>query len=185
MAIAPTATIANISNVSQSTEPMYMNLAVKSTLSGEFTVINSHLVKALKAEGLWDDVMVKELKYYNGSIQEIERIPAAIRSTFKTAFEVDPSWLIKCASRRQKWIDQSQSLNLYVAGVSGKKLDSIYKLAWQSGLKTTYYLRTVGASDGEKSTIHDGKLNKVKREETPATDAEFCSIDNPDCEACQ
>ncbi|WP_425248419.1 ribonucleoside-diphosphate reductase subunit alpha [Candidatus Synchoanobacter obligatus] len=185
MAIAPTATIANISNVSQSIEPMYMNLAVKSTLSGEFTVVNSHLVKALKAEGLWDDVMVKELKYYNGSIQQIERIPLNIRETFKTAFEVDPSWLIKCASRRQKWIDQSQSLNLYVAGVSGKKLDSIYKLAWKLGLKTTYYLRTVGASDGEKSTIHDGKLNKVTREEKPATDAEFCSIDNPDCESCQ
>lgn len=185
MAIAPTATIANISNVSQSIEPMYMNLAVKSTLSGEFTVVNNHLVKELKAIGLWDDVMVKELKYYNGSIQQIERIPQDIRDTFKTAFEVDPSWLIRCASMRQKWIDQSQSLNLYVAGVSGKKLDAIYKQAWRLGLKTTYYLRTVGASDGEKSTIHDGKLNKVAREEKPATSAEFCSIDNPDCEACQ
>jgi ribonucleoside-diphosphate reductase alpha chain len=185
MAIAPTATIANISNVSQSTEPMYMNLAVKSTLSGEFTVVNSHLVKVLKAEGLWDDVMVKELKYFNGSIQEIDRIPQHIRDMFKTAFEIDPLWLIKGASRRQKWIDQSQSLNLYVAGVSGKKLDVIYKTAWKLGLKTTYYLRTVGASDGEKSTIHDGKLNKVAREEKPATAAEFCSIEDPDCEACQ
>ncbi|UTC24988.1 ribonucleoside-diphosphate reductase subunit alpha [Candidatus Comchoanobacter bicostacola] len=181
MAIAPTATIANISNTSQSIEPTYMNLAVKSTLSGEFTVVNKYLVADLRKLGLWDDVMVKELKYYNGSIQQIDRIPAEIRARYKTAFEVDPLWLIKCASRRQKWIDQSQSLNLYVANVSGKKLDNIYKSAWQMGLKTTYYLRAVGASDGEKSTIHDGKLNKVKREDEP----QFCSVEDPDCEACQ
>lgn len=185
MAIAPTATIANISTTSQSIEPTYMNLAVKSTLSGEFTVINKYLVKKLKDLGLWDDVMVKELKYYNGSIQKIDRIPQDIRDTFKTAFEIDPLWLIRCASRRQKWIDQSQSLNLYVAGVSGKKLDQIYKTAWQMGLKTTYYLRSMGASDGEKSTLRDSALNKVNRESEDAQQAEMCSIDNPDCEACQ
>lgn len=181
MAIAPTATIANISNVSQSIEPMYMNLSVKSTLSGEFTIVNKSLVDALKKHDLWDDIMVKELKYYNGSIQHIERVPQEIRDVYKTAFEVDPEWLIQCGSRRQKWIDQSQSLNLYIAGVSGKKLDSMYKSAWMNGLKTTYYLRAMGASDGEKSTAHDGKLNKVKREEEP----KFCAIDEPDCEACQ
>jgi|AntRauTorckE5430_2_1112549.scaffolds.fasta_scaffold00074_22 ribonucleoside-diphosphate reductase alpha chain len=184
MAIAPTATIANISNVSQSIEPMYMNLAVKSTLSGEFTIINKSLVDELKKLKLWDDIMVKELKYYDGSIKSIERIPENIRRIYKTAFEVDPKWLIECASRRQKWIDQSQSLNLYVSGVSGKKLDSMYKLAWTMGLKTTYYMRALAASDGEKSTLHDGKLNKVKREE-PTVDPKFCSIDEPDCEACQ
>jgi ribonucleoside-diphosphate reductase alpha chain len=158
-----------------------MNLSVKSTLSGEFTIVNKSLVDALKKHNLWDDIMVKELKYYNGSIQHIERIPENIRQIYKTAFEVDPEWLIQCGSRRQKWIDQSQSLNLYIAGVSGKKLDSMYKSAWMNGLKTTYYLRAMGASDGEKSTAHDGKLNKVKREEEP----KFCAIDEPDCEACQ
>jgi ribonucleoside-diphosphate reductase alpha chain len=184
MAIAPTATIANISNTSQSIEPTYMNLAVKSTLSGEFTVVNKYLVQELKALGIWDDFMVKELKYYDGSIQQIDRIPEEIRLRYKTAFEVDPLWLVRCASRRQKWLDQSQSLNLYVANVSGKKLDQLYKSAWQMGLKTTYYLRTVAATDGEKSTIHDGKLNKVEKAEAEPQ-PKYCSIEDPDCEACQ
>lgn len=184
MAIAPTATIANISTVSQSIEPTYMNLAVRSTLSGDFTIINKHLVNELKKLDLWDEVMVKELKYYNGSIQHIERIPEEIRNVYRTAFEIDAEWLIKCASRRQKWIDQSQSLNLYVANVSGKKLANIYMSSWKRGLKTNYYLRSLGATDGEKSTIHDGKLNRVKREE-PQEEPKFCSIEDPDCEACQ
>ncbi|WP_415029774.1 ribonucleoside-diphosphate reductase subunit alpha, partial [Alcanivorax sp.] len=193
MAIAPTATIANITGVSQSIEPTYQNLYVKSNLSGEFTVVNPYLVSALKERGLWDNVMVNDLKYYDGSAQPIERIPADLKEQFRTAFEVEPRWLVEAASRRQKWIDQAQSLNLYIAEANGKKLDVTYKMAWLLGLKTTYYLRAIGATQTEKSTINDGKLNRVSSKvEEPA--AEFgqaadvpqaCSLDDPDCEACQ
>ena len=192
MAIAPTATIANITGVSQSIEPTYQNLYVKSNLSGEFTVVNPYLVKALKERGLWDNVMVNDLKYYDGSAQPIERIPADLKEQFRTAFEVEPRWLVEAASRRQKWIDQAQSLNLYIGEANGKKLDVTYKMAWLLGLKTTYYLRAIGATQTEKSTISDGKLNQVSS--GPETPAEFnqaadvpkaCSIDEPDCEACQ
>lgn len=183
MAIAPTATISNICGVSQSIEPTFQNLFVKSNLSGEFTVVNMYLVKELKALGLWDAVMVNDLKYYNGSIQQIDRIPAKIKERYLTAFEVESHWLVEAGSRRQKWIDQSQSLNLYMDKPSGKKLDSLYKQAWQSGLKTTYYLRSMGASNAEKSTIHDGKLNAVQS--NIATEVKACSITDPDCEACQ
>jgi len=192
MAIAPTATIANITGVSQSIEPTYQNLYVKSNLSGEFTVVNPYLVKALKDRGLWDNVMVNDLKYYDGSAQPIERIPADLKEQFRTAFEVEPRWLVEAASRRQKWIDQAQSLNLYIAEANGKKLDVTYKMAWLLGLKTTYYLRAIGATQTEKSTINDGKLNRVPA--APQAPAEFnqaadvpqaCSIDDPDCEACQ
>lgn len=181
MAIAPTATISNICGVSQSIEPTYQNLYVKSNLSGEFTVVNMYLVDDLKALNLWDQVMVNDLKYYNGSIQQIDRIPEELKRRYATAFEIDPMWLVEAGSRRQKWIDQSQSLNLYMAKPSGKKLDTIYKQAWLKGLKTTYYLRSMGASNAEKSTITDGALNAVKIE--PETKA--CSILDPDCEACQ
>ncbi|MDO8954550.1 MAG: ribonucleoside-diphosphate reductase subunit alpha [Gammaproteobacteria bacterium] len=184
MAIAPTATIANITGVSQSIEPTYQNLYVKSNLSGEFTVINPYLVNDLKAQNLWDDVMVNDLKYFNGSVQQIDRIPASIKRLYATAFEIDVSWLIEAASRRQKWIDQGQSLNLYVAKPSGKVLDTIYKLAWIRGLKTTYYLRSLGATNTEKSTVDRANdLNAVK----VGADAEpkVCSITDPDCEACQ
>lgn len=181
MAIAPTATISNIVGVSQSIEPTYQNLYVKSNLSGEFTVVNPYLVHDLKAAGLWDDVMANDLKYYNGSVQMIARIPESIRHRYATAFELDPNWLIEAASRRQKWIDQAQSLNLYMAEASGKKLDNLYRLAWLRGLKTTYYLRSLGATSAEKSTIHDSALNAVKMEPAPKA----CSIDDPDCEACQ
>ncbi len=181
MAIAPTATISNICGVSQSIEPTFQNLYVKSNLSGEFTVVNMYLVDELKALNLWDQVMVNDLKYYNGSVQQIDRIPQELKERFKTAFEVEPQWLIDCASRRQKWIDQAQSLNLYMAKPSGKKLDTMYKEAWTKGLKTTYYLRSMGASNAEKSTITDGALNAVKIEEAPKA----CSITDPDCEACQ
>lgn len=181
MAIAPTATISNICGVAQSIEPTYQNLFVKSNLSGEFTVINPYLVKELKALGLWDEVMVNDLKYYNGSVQPISRIPAELKSRYSTAFEIDPLWLIEAGSRRQKWIDQSQSLNVYMAKPSGKKLDELYKQAWIRGLKTTYYLRSLGASNAEKSTITDGALNAVKLEEP----VNACSILDPDCEACQ
>jgi ribonucleoside-diphosphate reductase alpha chain len=175
MAIAPTATISNICGVSQSIEPTYQNLFVKSNLSGEFTVVNPHLVRDLKARGLWDDVMVNDLKYFDGSVQQIERIPEAIKQKYATAFEIDSRWLIEAASRRQKWLDQAQSLNLYLAEPDGKALDSLYKLAWVRGLKTTYYLRTLGATHVEKS---DARLVADEA-------ATVCSIDNPDCEACQ
>ena len=200
VAIAPTATIANIIGVSASIEPNYQNLFVKSNLSGEFTVVNDYLVRDLKAAGLWDEVMIADLKYFEGNVSRIDRIPAELRDIYATAFEIDPRWLVEAASRRQKWIDQAQSLNLYMAGASGKKLDELYKHAWVRGLKTTYYLRTLSASSAEKSTGRGGELNAVpvaggvaapaqaaapQEEALPATDAKFCSIDNPDCEACQ
>lgn len=181
MAIAPTATISNICGVSQSIEPTYQNLFVKSNMSGEFTVINPYLVKALKAINLWDEVMVNDLKYYDGSVQKIDRIPKALREMYATAFEIDPHYLIDCAARRQKWIDQSQSLNLYMAQPSGKKLDALYRHAWVSGLKTTYYLRSLGATSAEKSTVTTGALNAVQAQAS----AKVCSITDPDCEACQ
>jgi len=187
MAIAPTATIANITGVSQSIEPTYQNLYVKSNLSGEFTVVNPYLVKDLKDRGLWDGVMVNDLKYYDGSVQAIERVPADLRRIYATAFEVEPKWIVECASRRQKWIDQAQSLNLYINNASGKKLDITYRMAWYSGLKTTYYLRSLAATGTEKSTIDTGKLNAVSSgsEPAPAPVPQACSLDDPDCEACQ
>lgn len=178
LAIAPTATISNICGISQSIEPTYQNLYVKSNLSGEFTVVNPYLVKALKLHELWDEVMVNDLKYYDGSVMKIDRIPDEIKSLFATAFEIDARWLIEAASRRQKWIDQAQSLNLYMSEPSGKKLDQLYKLAWVRGLKTTYYLRSTGATHIE---------NNSTQPET-ATDnqaVKACSIIEPDCEACQ
>ena len=181
MAIAPTATISNICGVSQSIEPTYQNLFVKSNLSGEFTIANPYLAKDLKQRGLWDQVMVHDLKYYNGSVQNIDRVPEELKALYATAFEVEPKWLIDAASRRQKWIDQAQSLNLYMAEPSGKKLDITYRMAWLRGLKTTYYLRSMGATNSEKATINDGALNAVQKEETP----QACSILDPDCEACQ
>lgn len=183
MAIAPTATISNICGVSQSIEPTYQNLYVKSNLSGEFTVANPYLVHDLKKRGLWDQVMMHDLKYYNGSVQMIERIPADLKLKYATSFELDPAWLVEAASRRQKWIDQAQSLNLYMAEPSGKKLDALYRHAWIKGLKTTYYLRSMGATSTEKATINDGALNAVKSEAAELPKA--CSIDNPECEACQ
>ena len=161
VAIAPTATISNIIDVSACIEPTYQNLYVKSNLSGEFTEINENLVRDLKARGLWDEVMVADLKYFDGSLAKIDRIPQDLREIYATAFEVDPKWLVEAASRRQKWIDQAQSLNIYMAGASGKKLDETYKLAWLRGLKTTYYLRTIGATHAEKSTTKAGALNAV------------------------
>ncbi len=209
MAIAPTATISNITGVTQSIEPTYQNLYVKSNLSGEFTVVNPHLVHDLKSRGLWDAVMVNDLKYYEGSVQKIDRIPADLKAIYATAFEVEPRWIVEAASRRQKWIDQAQSLNLYIAGANGKKLDITYRMAWYSGLKTTYYLRALSATTTEKSTINTGALNAVSAtgagglsaapaaakpvvaeiEEASFAEAapvpKACSIDNPDCEACQ
>jgi ribonucleoside-diphosphate reductase alpha chain len=187
MAIAPTATIANITGVSQSIEPTYQNLYVKSNLSGEFTVVNPYLVGDLKARGLWDGVMVNDLKYYDGSVQSIERIPTDLKAIYSTAFEVEPRWLVDAASRRQKWIDQAQSLNLYINNASGKKLDITYRMAWYSGLKTTYYLRSLAATGTEKSTIDTGALNAVSSESAPqpAPVPQACSLDDPDCEACQ
>jgi len=189
IAIAPTATIANITGLSQCIEPTYQNLYVKSNLSGEFTVANEYLVEDLKKLGLWDEVMISDLKYFDGTLAKIDRIPQEVRSLYATAFEVEPKWLVECAARRQKWIDQSQSLNIYMAGASGKKLDETYKLAWLRGLKTTYYLRTMGATHVEKSTGKTGALNAVPSDggiaAAPATDAKFCSIDNPECESCQ
>jgi ribonucleoside-diphosphate reductase alpha chain len=195
MAIAPTATIANITGVAQSIEPTYQNLYVKSNLSGEFTVVNPHLVRDLKARGLWDIVMVNDLKYYEGSVQSIDRIPDDLKALYATAFEVEPRWLVDAASRRQKWIDQAQSLNLYIAGASGKKLDVTYRMAWYRGLKTTYYLRALAATGTEKSTIDTGSLNAVSSQSSPAAQSaapagpapvpKACSIDEPDCEACQ
>jgi len=184
VAIAPTATISNIVGVSASVEPTYQNLFVKSNLSGEFTMINNYLVSDLKQMKLWDEVMISDLKYFDGSLSKIDRIPTELRSLYATAFEVEPQWLIEAASRRQKWIDQSQSLNIYMAGVSGRKLDEIYKLAWLRGLKTTYYLRTLGATSAEKSTSRIGSLNAVANSGT-TEESQFCSIDNPECEACQ
>jgi len=191
VAIAPTATISNIIGVSACIEPTYQNIFVKSNLSGEFTVINEHLVADLKQLGLWDEVMIADLKYFDGTLAKIDRIPAELRSLYSTAFEVEPSWLIEAASRRQKWIDQGQSLNIYMAGVSGRKLDETYKLAWQRGLKTTYYLRTMGATSAEKSTGRTGVLNAVPVSEDRGQQTEdssspkFCSIDDPECESCQ
>ncbi len=186
MAIAPTATIANITGVSQSIEPTYQNLYVKSNLSGEFTVVNPYLIKDLKARGLWDQVMVNDLKYYDGSVQNIDRVPEDLKAIYATAFEVEPRWLVDAASRRQKWIDQAQSLNLYINNASGKKLDVTYRMAWYRGLKTTYYLRSLAATGTEKSTIDTGALNAVSAgEPAPAEVPQACSLDDPDCEACQ
>jgi ribonucleoside-diphosphate reductase alpha chain len=208
VAIAPTATISNIIGVDACIEPCFGNLSVKSNLSGEFTVINSYLVRDLKRLGLWDDVMVVDLKHFDGSLRPIDRVPQEVKALYATAFEVDATWLVEAASRRQKWIDQAQSLNIYMAGASGKKLDDTYKLAWLRGLKTTYYLRTMGATHAEKSTVKAGKLNAVASGNTsdsgsmnamdaaaatahaqltasPATDIKFCAIDDPGCEACQ
>ena len=207
VAIAPTATISNIIGVDASIEPCFGNLSVKSNLSGEFTIINGYLVKDLKRLGLWDDVMVMDLKHFDGSLRPIDRVPNEIKALYATAFEVEPQWLVQAAARRQKWIDQAQSLNIYMAGASGKKLDETYKLAWISGLKTTYYLRTMGATHAEKSTIKAGRLNAVSTQgehqdsasaldaaaasakaqmaSSPATDIKFCAIDDPGCEACQ
>jgi ribonucleoside-diphosphate reductase alpha chain len=204
VAIAPTATISNIIGVDASIEPCFGNLSVKSNLSGEFTVINGYLVKDLKRLGLWDDVMVMDLKHFDGSLRQIDRVPQDVKALYATAFEVEPVWLVEAAARRQKWIDQAQSLNIYMAGASGKKLDDTYKLAWLRGLKTTYYLRTTSATQAEKSTGRTGQLNAVSAhataapvaaiagevgdgiiDATPATDIKFCAIDDPGCEACQ
>ena len=207
VAIAPTATISNIIGVDASIEPCFGNLSVKSNLSGEFTIINHGLVKDLKRLGLWDDVMVMDLKHFDGSLRPIDRVPQDIKALYATAFEVEPQWLVEAAARRQKWIDQAQSLNIYMAGASGKKLDDTYKLAWLRGLKTTYYLRTSSATQAEKSTVQSGRLNAVpsnddgatrmsaldaaaasaraQMDAEPATDIKFCAIDDPGCEACQ
>ncbi len=191
LAIAPTATIANIVGVSASIEPNYQNLYVKSNLSGEFTVANEYLVRDLKERNLWDEVMVADIKYFDGSLARVDRIPGDLRALYATAFEMEPSWLVEAASRRQKWIDQAQSLNIYMAGASGKKLDDTYKLAWLRGLKTTYYLRTLAATSAEKSTGRGGELNAVPAHgglgmaADAAAEPKFCSIDNPECEACQ
>ncbi len=209
VAIAPTATISNIIGVDASIEPCFGNLSVKSNLSGEFTIVNSYLVRDLKRLGLWDDVMVMDLKHFDGSLQPIDRVPAEIKSLYATAFEVETSWLVEAAARRQKWIDQAQSLNIYMSGASGKKLDDTYKLAWVRGLKTTYYLRTMSATHAEKSTVTAGRLNAVssgaeirvqgtssaldavaamarqQMSSAPATDVKFCGVDDPTCESCQ
>ncbi|WP_396435921.1 ribonucleoside-diphosphate reductase subunit alpha [Limnohabitans sp.] len=207
VAIAPTATISNIIGVDASIEPCFGNLSVKSNLSGEFTVINSYLVRDLKRLGLWDDVMVMDLKHFDGSLRPIDRVPQDIKALYATAFEVETTWLVEAAARRQKWIDQAQSLNIYMAGASGKKLDDTYKLAWLRGLKTTYYLRTSSATQIEKSTVSAGSHNAVSASGAPsgsisaigtaaataqtqtealaATDVKFCAIDDPGCEACQ
>ncbi|MBW4047417.1 MAG: ribonucleoside-diphosphate reductase subunit alpha [Proteobacteria bacterium] len=203
VAIAPTATISNIIGVDACIEPTFQNLYVKSNLSGEFTVANQYLVRDLKARDLWDQVMVADLKYFDGSVQPIDRIPADLKALYATAFEVDTQWIIEAAARRSKWIDQAQSLNIYMAGASGKKLDDTYKLAWLRGLKTTYYLRTMSATHAEKSTVKSSKLNAVQQPAggspmsaapaaqqsvvppTAATDIKFCAIDDPGCEACQ
>ncbi len=206
VAIAPTATISNIIGVDASIEPCFGNLSVKSNLSGEFTIINSYLVRDLKRLGLWDEVMVMDLKHFDGSLRPIDRVPQDIKALYATAFEVEPMWLVEAASRRQKWIDQAQSLNIYMSGASGKKLDETYKLAWLRGLKTTYYLRTISATHAEKSTVQAGQLNAVssggsssgmsaldaaaaaaraQMDATPATDIKFCGVDDPTCEACQ
>ena len=193
IAIAPTATIANIIGVSASIEPTYQNLYVKSNLSGEFTVVNEHLVEDLKHADLWDEVMIADLKYFDGNLSRIDRVPAELRGLYATAFEIEPRWLVEAAARRQKWIDQAQSLNIYMAGVSGRRLDETYKLAWVRGLKTTYYLRTMGATHAEKSTVNSRHLNAVpavggmgEAASTAVAGPKVCSIEeNPDCEACQ
>ncbi len=191
MAIAPTATISNICGVSQSIEPTYQNLFVKSNLSGEFTVVNPYLIEDLRERGLWDEVMANDLKYYDGSVQMIDRVPDDLKQLYQTAFEIDPRWLVEAAARRQKWIDQGQSLNLYMSEPSGSKLDSLYKLAWVRGLKTTYYLRSMGATHVEKSTMDTGRANKLNAVKNTAQEAaessapKACSILDPDCEACQ
>ncbi|MBN9217392.1 MAG: ribonucleoside-diphosphate reductase subunit alpha [Mesorhizobium sp.] len=199
MAIAPTATISNICGVAQSIEPAYQNLFVKSNMSGDFTVVNASLVHDLKARGLWDEVMISDLKYFDGSLGQIDRVPDDLKALYATAFEIDSAWLIEAASRRQKWIDQSQSLNLYIANPSGRKLDELYRLAWRMGLKTTYYLRSRSASHVEKSTLKgtDGKLNAVSSVAVHAAPpapivisegaawGKACAIDDPECEACQ
>ena len=198
LAIAPTATIANIVGVSASIEPTFQNLFVKSNLSGEFTVVNEYLVSDLKKLGLWDEVMVADLKYFDGNLARIDRVPSDLRRLYATAFEVEPVWVVEAGARRQKWIDQSQSLNIYIGQASGKKLDESYKLAWQRGLKTTYYLRAMGATHAEKSTVRTGQLNAVSAGEgmptagaTPAPrpsgepEIQYCKIDDPECESCQ
>jgi ribonucleoside-diphosphate reductase alpha chain len=199
MAIAPTATISNICGVSQSIEPTYQNLFVKSNLSGEFTVVNPYLINDLRDRGLWDEVMANDLKYYDGSVQNIDRVPADLKALYQTAFELDARWLVEAASRRQKWIDQGQSLNLYMSEPNGQKLDALYKLAWVRGLKTTYYLRSMGATHVEKSTMDSSRstgLNAVKNSASAGSEAlgsnvpssnapKACSILDPDCEACQ
>ncbi len=203
VAIAPTATISNIVGVDASIEPCFGNLSVKSNLSGEFTVINQNLVNELKALGLWDEVMLMDLKHFKGSLVPIDRVPQEIKVLYATAFEIDPHWLVEAAARRQKWIDQAQSLNIYMAGASGKKLDALYRLAWLRGLKTTYYLRTQSASHVEMSTVDKRQLNAVSTDldaqalaagtsrtdthdgDMPASDVRMCAIDDPSCEACQ
>ncbi|MDH5357333.1 MAG: ribonucleoside-diphosphate reductase subunit alpha [Gammaproteobacteria bacterium] len=202
MAIAPTATISNICGVSQSVEPTYQNLFVKSNLSGEFTIINPYMVDDLKARGLWDDVMINDLKYFDGSLQSIDRIPTELKEIYATAFEMDARWLIEAASRRQKWLDQAQSLNLYMAEPSGKKMDNLYKLAWVRGLKTTYYLRSMGATAAEKTSSAAPAVTIVAPKPAPVAISaaapvddiilgegveapKACSILEPDCEACQ
>jgi ribonucleoside-diphosphate reductase alpha chain len=194
MAIAPTATISNITGVTQSVEPTYQNLYVKSNLSGEFTIVNPHLVRKLKELDLWDDVMINDLKYFEGSLAKISRIPDDIKTIYSTAFEVEPRYIVEAASRRQKWIDQGQSLNLYIGNADGKKLDITYRMAWYSGLKTTYYLRSIGATSTEKSTVQQGKLNAVSSAQTEMAPQELgaaapvptaASMEEPDCEACQ
>jgi ribonucleoside-diphosphate reductase alpha chain len=196
VAIAPTATISNIIGVSASIEPSFGNLSVKSNLSGEFTIVNEYLVRDLKKLGLWDDVMVVDLKHYDGSLRRIDRVPEDLKALYATAFEIETQWLVEAAARRQKWIDQAQSLNVYMAGASGKKLDETYKLAWLRGLKTTYYLRTMGATHAEKSTVKAGQLNAVMSGASAGeyasasmhaaqAEVKFCAIDDPTCEACQ
>lgn len=191
LAIAPTATIANIVGTSQSIEPTYRHLYVKSNLSGDFTTVNRALVDALKARGLWDADLLAELKYYDGAISQIERVPAELKAQFLTAFEIAPEWLIACAARRQKWIDMGQSLNLYVAETSGKRLNEIYLTAWRMGLKTTYYLRTLAATQIEKSTLDINRFGVQPRwmrnrsESASVLSDNVCPIDDPSCEACE
>ena len=184
LAIAPTATISNICGVGQSIEPTFQNLYVKANMSGNFTVANPYLVRDVKVAGLWDEVMVNDLKYFDGSLGAIERVPADLRTLYATAFEIDPAWLLHAAARRQKWIDQAQSLNLYVDQPDGPKLDAMYRTAWRRGLKTTYYLRSRAATHVERSTLQglDTRLNAVT---AAAAAAPSCLLQNPDCEACQ
>lgn len=182
LAIAPTATIANIAGVSPSIEPTFQNLYVKSNLSGEFTVLNAYLVTALKERGLWDEVMIHDLKYFDGSVMAIERVPQELKAVYATAFEIDARWLVECGARRQKWIDQAQSLNLYMAEPGGKKLDELYKMAWKKGLKTTYYLRTISATYAEKSTVDNGALNAVSNKAPAASGAASANV-SPDYSA--
>jgi ribonucleoside-diphosphate reductase alpha chain len=206
VAIDPTATISNIIGVAASIEPEYQNIYVKSNLSGEFTVVNEQLVRDLKEIGQWDEVMVSDLKYFDGSLAKIDRVPAKLRELYATAFEVDATWIVEAGARRQKWIDQAQSLNIYMAGASGKKLDETYKLAWVRGLKTTYYLRTLAATSAEKSTGQGGELNAVTASGGVASasglaasikasaprshgaqepEPKLCSINDPNCDSCQ